>query len=252
MRPGGIRTASRRGDHGGRCQNALALSPAPLGGAPPVIPAGLPSTLLRRRPDVAAGEHALISASAAIGVAKANLYPTFSLTGSAGVASTRLTGPLGAAWLAGGGLVAPIFDGGKLRAQVEQAKGAYDEALGNYRTAVEQALADVENGLTDIGHLQETGAAYQRAADAARENLRLVQLEYDQGLIDYLSVLDAQRTWLGDELLAAQTLGQRYVSTVALVKALGGGWTTNDGARVLDGAHARGPDAGVPERPGTR
>jgi outer membrane protein TolC len=104
-----------------------------------------------------------------------------------------------------------------------------------------QALADVENGLTDIGHLQDSGMAYQRAADGARESLRLVQLQYDQGLIDYLSVLDAQRTWLSDELLAAQTLGQRYVSTVLLAKALGGGWTVDDGARVLDAARAAGP-----------
>ena len=230
----------------GEPPSALTLAPAPLAGNPPVVPAGLPSTLLRRRPDVAAGEHALVSASASIGVAEASLYPTFSLTASAGAASTSLTGPLGAAWSVGGGFLAPIFEGGKLRAQVEQAKGAYDEALGNFRTAVLQAVADVENGLTDISHLRSTGAAYQRAADAARENLRLVQLEYEQGLIDYLSVLDAQRTWLSDELLAAQTLGQRFVSTVALIKALGGGWTMDDSAGVLDGARARGPDARPP------
>jgi multidrug efflux system outer membrane protein len=228
----------------GEPPSALSLRSAPLAGNPPLVPAGLPSTLLRR-PDVVAGEHALVAASASIGVAKANLYPTFSLTASGGLASSSLTGALGWAnglWSLGGGLLAPIFEGGKLRAQVEQAKGGYDEALGNYRTAVLQALADVENGLTDVGHLQESGAAYQRAADAAREDLRLVQLEYDQGLVDYLQVLDAQRTWLGDELLAAQTLGQRYVSTVLLVKALGGGWTVDDGARVLDAARARGPE----------
>jgi len=222
----------------------LALAPAPLAGDPPSVPAGLPSELLRRRPDVVAGEQALVAASASIGAAKASLYPTFSLTASAGLASAALTGPLGwasRAWSIGGGVLAPIFDGGKLRAQVEQSKGIYDEALGNYRTAMLQALADVENGLTDIGHLRDSATAYQRAADGARENLRLVQLQYDQGLIDYLSVLDAQRTWLGDELLAAQTLGQRYVSTVLLVKALGGGWTVDDAGRVLDAARARGP-----------
>jgi NodT family efflux transporter outer membrane factor (OMF) lipoprotein len=228
----------------GQPPSALALPPRPLAGDPPRIPAGVPSTLLRRRPDVAAGEQALVAASASIGAARASLYPTFSLTGSAGVASAALTGPLGWAnrtWSVGGGLLAPIFDGGKLRAQVEQARGAYDEALGNYRAAMLQALADVENGLTDIGHLQDSGAAYRRAADAARENLRLTQLQYDQGLVDYLSVLDAQRTWLSDELLAAQTLGQRYVSTVLLIKALGGGWTVDDGARVLNAARATGP-----------
>jgi len=229
----------------GQPPSMLALPPSPLAGAPPLVPAGLPSTLLRRRPDVVAGEQAVVAASASIGAARASLYPTFSLTASAGIASDALTGPLGWAnrvWSIGGGLLAPIFDGGKLRAQVEQTKGAYDEALANYRTAMLQALADVENGLTDIGHLQDSGAAYRRAADAARENLRLTQLQYDQGLIDYLSVLDAQRTWLGDELLAAQTLGQRYVSTVLLVKALGGGWTVDDGARVLDAARATGPE----------
>lgn len=229
----------------GEPPSAVPLPPKPLAGGPPLVPGGLPSTLLRRRPDVVSGEQALVAASASIGVAKASLYPTFSLTGSAGIASASLTGALGwpnRAWSVGGGVLAPIFEGGKLRAQVEQARGAYDEALGNYRTAVLQALADVENGLTDVSHLEESGTAYQRAADAARENLRLTQLQYDQGLIDYLSVLDAQRTWLGDELLAAQTLGQRYVSTVLLVKALGGGWTVDDAARVLDAARAKGPD----------
>jgi len=228
----------------GQPPSALDLPATPLAGEPPVVPAGLPSTLLRRRPDVVAGEQAVIAASASIGVAQASLYPTFSLTASAGVASDALTGPLGwanRAWSIGGGLLAPIFDGGKLRAQVDQTRGAYDEAVGNYRTAMLQALADVENGLTDIGHLQASGEAYQRAAAGARENLRLIQVQYDQGLIDYLSVLDAQRTWLSDELLAAQTLGQRYVSTVLLVKALGGGWTSEDGVRVLDAARARGP-----------
>jgi NodT family efflux transporter outer membrane factor (OMF) lipoprotein len=228
----------------GEPPSALAVPPAPLAGDPPAVPAGLPSDLLRRRPDVAAGEQALVAASASIGIAKASLYPTFSLTASAGLASAALTGPIGwanRAWSLGGGLLAPIFDGGKLRAQVEQSRAIYDEGLGNYRTAMLQALADVENGLTDIGHLQDSGMAYQRAADGARESLRLVQLQYDQGLIDYLSVLDAQRTWLSDELLAAQTLGQRYVSTVLLAKALGGGWTVDDGARVLDAARAAGP-----------
>ena len=229
----------------GQPPSAVTLPARPLGDRPPLVPPGLPSSLLRRRPDVVAGEQALVAASASIGVAKASLFPTFSLTGSAGLATASLTGPLGWAnrsWSVGGGLLAPIFEGGKLRAQVEQARGAYDEALGNYRTAILQALADVENGLNDVGHLEETGVAYQQAATAARENLRLTQLQYDQGLIDYLSVLDAQRTWLGDELLAAQTLGQRYVSTVLLVKALGGGWTPEDGARVLDGARGRGPE----------
>jgi len=229
----------------GEPPSTLALPPAPLAGNPPLVPAGLPSSLLSRRPDVVAGEHALVAASASIGVAKASLYPTFSLTADGGFASSSLSGALSWAsgtWSFGAGLLAPIFDGGKLRAQVEQAKGGYDEALGNYRTAVLQALADVENGLTDLVHLLETGTAYQRAADAARENLRLVQLEYNQGLVDYLTVLDAQRTWLSDELLAVQTLGQRYLSTVLLIKALGGGWTVDDGARVLDAARASGPE----------
>jgi multidrug efflux system outer membrane protein len=229
----------------GEPPSAVPLPAKPLASGPPLVPGGLPSTLLRRRPDVVAGEQALVAASASIGVATASLYPTFSLTSSAGIASATLTGALGwgnRAWSVAGGVLAPIFEGGRLRAQVEQARGAYDEALGNYRTAVLQALADVENGLTDVRHLAESGTAYQRAAGAARENLRLTQLQYDQGLIDYLSVLDAQRTWLGDELLAAQTLGQRYVSTVLLVKALGGGWAADDGARVLNAARAQGPE----------
>jgi len=229
----------------GQPPSAVTLPPKPLAEAPPLVPPELPSSLLRRRPDVVAGEQALVAACASIGVAKASLYPTFSLTASAGLATASLTGPLGWAnrsWSVGGGLLAPIFEGGRLRAQVEQSRGAYDEALANYRTAILQALADVENGLTDVDHLQETGIAYQRAAAAARENLRLTQLQYDQGLIDYLSVLDAQRTWLGDELLAAQTLGQRFVSTVLLVKALGGGWTPEDSARVLEGVRAKGPE----------
>jgi len=228
----------------GQPPSALSLPPLPLGGDPPPVPAGLPSALLRRRPDVAAAEHTLASASASIGIARANLYPSFSLTGSAGLASASLTGALGWAnrsWSIAGGLLAPIFEGGVLRAQVEQARGAYDEARATYRAAILQALADVENGLTDIGALRRAGAAYERAAASAREGLRLTQLQYEQGLVDYLQVLDAQRTLLGDELQTAQTRGQRFVSTVLLFKALGGGWTPRDGARVLDRARAGGP-----------
>jgi outer membrane protein, multidrug efflux system len=223
---------------------SLLLPPSELDDAPPRIPAGLPSALLRRRPDVSSAEERLIAATAAIGVAEAELYPHFNLTGSAGLASSSLADALSwgnRLWSIGAGLVAPVIEGGRLRAEVERTNAVYDEALAAYRGAVLQALADVEVSLNDLGRQAESDAALARATAHARENLRLMQIQYDQGLVDYLQVLDAQRTLLDDELRAVQARAQRYVSTVLLIKALGGGWSPKETERLIERAPAEGP-----------
>ncbi|MBI1850685.1 MAG: efflux transporter outer membrane subunit [Planctomycetes bacterium] len=211
----------------GQPPSALSVATHPLDGEPPAIPAGLPADLLRQRPDVAEAEQNLIAANASIGVATADFYPTLRLSGSAGFESVGTDHALdweSRVWSFGPSVSLPIFEGGKLSAGLEQAKARYDEVLATYRQAVLVAFRDVEDALTDLHFRAEAGAAEQRAVDSARESLRLADLQYRQGLVGYLQVIDAERTLLTNELASVQIQSQRFVSTVLLIKALGGGW----------------------------
>jgi multidrug efflux system outer membrane protein len=212
----------------GKPPSELVIQSRRLEGDPPAIPAGVPADLLRQRPDVAEAEQNLVAANASVGVAIAQYYPDINLSAAAGLLSIDLQKVFdwqSRIWSLGATLSQPIYQGGKLDAQLEQARAHYDELTASFQSAVLNAIADVENSLTDIHMRADAFASQQRAVDYAREYLRLTQLQYRQGLISYLQVIDAERTLLTNELSAAQILNQRYGSTVLLIKALGGGWT---------------------------
>lgn len=211
----------------GRAPAEFSLDVRPLVAAPPTIPAGLPADLLRQRPDVAEAEQNLAAASAEIGVAKADFCPSIKLTGSAGFQSDDIKNILdwkNVGWSFGPSVSIPIFKGGQLRANLEKAKARYDELEATYRNSVLTAFVDVEDSLTDL-HIRANAAQSQaKAVAAAREYLRLTRIEYQSGVTDYLHVVNAEQTLLTNELSDAQILNQRVVSTVLLIKALGGGW----------------------------
>lgn len=212
----------------GRPPAEMALAPQPLSLMPPPIPAGLPADLLRNRPDVAEAEQNLAATSAQIGVAKAQFFPTVSLSGAAGFESLDVQHALdweNRFWSIGPSVSIPLFKGGLLEANLQQAKARYDESLGNYRATVLGAFRDVEDSLTDLHMRADEARAQEQAVQAAREYLRLAEVQYERGLANYLLVIDAQRTLLSNELMAVQILNQRLVSTVLLIKAMGGGWS---------------------------
>jgi len=198
-----------------------------LAADPPSVPAGLPADLLRQRPDVAEAEHNLVAANASVGVAKADYYPALNLSAAAGFLSIELQHLFdwqSRVWALGASIAQPIYEGGKIDAQYEQAKARWDELAAAFQSTILKAIADVETALTDIELRSEASASQKRAVVSAREYLRLAQLQYRQGLISYLQVIDAERTLLTNELSEAQILNQRFASTVFLMKALGGGW----------------------------
>ena len=228
-------------------QNALAVllgEPAPSFDAPvapgmagsagdpsvtlPAIPAGLPGDLLTRRPDLAAAERSLAAASARIGVAKAAFFPAITLTGAAGTASAEV-GDLFQAdsrlWSIGPSVYLPIFQGGRNRAGLARARAAYDEAAATYRQRVLVALAEVQDALSASRLLADQAAAQARAVAAARRGAELSQKRYDAGFVSYFEVVDAQRTALEVERAEARLSGQVRLTRVALIKALGGGWS---------------------------
>jgi multidrug efflux system outer membrane protein len=233
----------------GRPPSSVSLPKNPLAGEPVLVPPGLPADLLRQRPDVAGAEQTLRSTCASVGVADAAFYPAFRLTGAAGFESIGLSHALdwqNRIWSIGPSVTIPLFQGGKLRADLEQAKARYDEAEATYRSAVLGAIRDVEDSLTDLHMRADAGQALDRAVKDSREYLRLTQLQYRQGIVSYLQVIDAERSLLTNELAAAQTLNLRYTSTVLLIKAIGGGWTP----AALEAAKAVGPhdESGPPPR----
>jgi multidrug efflux system outer membrane protein len=195
---------------------------------PPLPPAGLPSSLLERRPDIRQAEQALISANAQIGIAKAAMLPTISLTGSYGRQSQALSTLMtdGATiWSAGFGLTLPIFDAGRYRARTDAAVAREHQALAGYQKAVETAFREVADALSSVQQAAAAEEDYQSRAEAARRTLRLARLRYDAGYSGYLEVLDAQRTANDAESALLRNRQLLLSATVDLMKALGGGWS---------------------------
>lgn len=193
----------------------------------PVIPPGLPATLLSRRPDVAEAEHQLIAANAQVGGATANFYPTLSLTGSAGFESvqlSRLTDWENRVWSVSPGLTLPIFQGGKLRAGLAQAKANYEAQLATYKKTVLGAYRDVEDQLSDLRLLADEARALGVTLHSAQENVRLLELQYKQGLTSSLQLITADQEMLSTELSLSSVENDRLIATVLLIKAIGGGW----------------------------
>ncbi|HRH72748.1 MAG TPA: efflux transporter outer membrane subunit, partial [Zoogloea sp.] len=194
---------------------------------PPTPPAGLPSSLLEARPDVRKAETDLIAANAKIGVAKAALFPSITLTGSFGRESRDLSdlfSPAAAVWSIGAGLTQPIFEGGRLRAQVEQVSAQQKQSLEAYRKSVQTAFREVNDALITVRQSGDSEVALGQAMQAAKRSLQLAQARYDSGYSPYLEVLTAQRTSNDATLAWVQNRQARLSSSVDLFKALGGGW----------------------------
>ena len=195
----------------------------------PAVPAGLPSELLEKRPDIRQAEQNLIAANARIGVARAQYFPTISLTGLFGWASADLSELItGSAqvWSWGGALTAPIFTGGRIQGQVKAAEAIQQEALFNYQNTIKTAFRDVEDALVDQRRTREQLAAQERQVAALREYARFAFLRYENGLTSYIEVLDAERSLFNAQLEYAQSQGVLFQSLVNLYKAMGGGWVT--------------------------
>jgi NodT family efflux transporter outer membrane factor (OMF) lipoprotein len=196
---------------------------------PPAVPLTLPSDLLERRPDVAQAERGVASTFAQIGVARAAFYPSIGLGLGGGVQSTKiaslLDGP-SAIWSIAASALEPLFTGGRNRARLDFAKANYDDSVANYRETVLTSFQQVEDALSGLNALQNASQSQERAVADADRALNLATIRYTGGLVTYLDVITAQETLLNNQRLAAQLLGQQMVTSVYLVKALGGGWDT--------------------------
>jgi outer membrane protein, multidrug efflux system len=212
----------------GQMPNAFSVAEnaTPLGAAP-AIPTGLPSELLERRPDVASAERTLAAANAEIGVAKSAFFPSIGLTGSAGYRSSELDSLFkweNRQWFFGPSLSLPIFEGGRNRANYARTLALHDEALAAYRQRLLVAFSEVETALSDVRRLADRSSVLDRAVASSRRAADLVLVRYRSGQIGYLDVTAAERTAITNERLAVQVRGQHLISSVLLVKALGGGW----------------------------
>jgi len=194
---------------------------------PPEIPTGLPSELLQRRPDLIIAEEQLHAQTARIGVAEALRYPSFTLTGSLGYESTELSDLADSdarSWNLFGNIFQPIFNAGRLKARVEVEIARTEQALLLYEQTLQQSLREVEDALVAIRTYRGEYTARTRQVKAARNAAKLSRARYDGGIVDYLEVLDIERTLFNAELAESDTLQQYLNAIVQLYKALGGGW----------------------------
>jgi multidrug efflux system outer membrane protein len=197
---------------------------------PPEVPAGLPSSLLERRPDIREAEQTLVATNAEIGVAKAQFFPQISLTGSGGGSFGRssaftslMTTQLGI-WSYGAQVSQPVFTGGALSGNLRLAKSEYQQALIAYKQAIQQAFGDVSDALIGYQKLHQVRLRQQDTVADLAESVRLSLLRYKGGTTTYLEVLDGQRSLFSAELTLASARGSEYQSLVQLYKSLGGGW----------------------------
>ena len=194
---------------------------------PPAVPIGVPSDVLERRPDIAAAERAMAAANAQVGVANAAFYPSITLGATAGLQSRNLDTVFDTpslVWSLGVSIVQPVLDGGRLRANVAFASAGYDVAVANYRRVVLVAMQEAEDGITGMAALDSATARARIAIESARRVLDLATSRYEGGVATYLEVITAQQFLLNNERLAAQLQGQWLLTSVFLIKALGGDW----------------------------
>ena len=199
----------------------------------PIVPAGLPSEILERRPDIKQAELNLIAANARIGAAKALYYPSISLTGLFGSVSnsfdTLFTGPA-ELYSYGAAVAGPIFTGGGISGQVSVAEARQQQSLLAYQRAIRTAFRDVENALIASQKSREALAAQEERVDAMRDYARLANLRYDNGYSGYLEVLDAERGLFSAELDYTQAKSDTYFALVDLYTTMGGGWVVDAAA----------------------
>jgi outer membrane protein, multidrug efflux system len=199
----------------------------PLKTDAPAVPLGLPSDLLERRPDVASAERQMAYENALVGVATAAFYPQLTISGSGGFQSTSLTNLItapNAIWSLGADVLQPIFQGGRNRANLAATRAAYDGTVANYRESVLTAFQQVEDGLSGLNALSQASGSQTAAVEDAQRALQLATNRYTGGLTNYLDVITAQSALLTNQRTAVQLLGEQMVTSVYLVKALGGGW----------------------------
>ncbi len=221
----------------GRAPSTFAIKAEKIPLVPPVVPVGLPSELLERRPDVAAAERRTAAANAQIGVATAAWFPNLTLNANAGYRSNDLTQwfTAPAQFLAlGPQLAALIFDGGARQAQINQTRAQFDAQVAIYRQTVLTALQEVENAMVQMRVFEQEEAVQRLAVQSAQQSLRLARNQYDQGLIDYLSVAVLETTALNNERTYITLVGNRFAASVRLVASLGGGWSAEDLKRLDD------------------
>jgi outer membrane protein, multidrug efflux system len=211
----------------------------------PAVPEGVPSQVLERRPDILQAEHQLIAANAQIGAARALYFPTITLTGTYGGASSDLSnlfsGPA-RVWSYGGSVTGPIFAGGAIWGQNLQAEAGQKAALFNYQAVIQNAFGDVENSLIANQKLIEQSRAQERLVRANQEYARLSRLQYNGGYVPYSTVLQADQQLFPSELSLAQTRAAVFSSLVAIYQAMGGGWV-QEADKLTTSAHANDTEA---------
>lgn len=210
--------------------STFSLPPMPLGQQIPPVPIGVPSQLLERRPDIAAAERQTDAANAQIGIAIAAYYPNVSLSGTGGFASgnpgTLIQGP-SEMWSLGASAVELLFDAGRRHAITQQSRDAYEQQVANYRQTVLSAFQDVEDNLAAIRILDQESAQQELAVAASERSLNINTSQYKGGVTTYLQVLTAQTTLLTNQRTQADIATRQFVSSVQLIRALGGGWDTS-------------------------
>ncbi|WP_321844195.1 efflux transporter outer membrane subunit [Paraburkholderia bannensis] len=228
----------------GQPASSFTIAPSPLTATPPTVPLTMPSALLERRPDIASAERKAAAANEQIGVAISAFFPTLTLSASGGFESSVFSQLLqmpSRFWTLGPSLAATVFDAGLRRAQTEAARAAYDQQVATYRQTVLAAFQDVEDNLASQRILAQEIVVQQQAVESAQHALSIVTNEYKAGTIDYQNVLSAQTTAFTAQQKLASIAGQRMVSSVGLVKALGGGWDTAQMERESGGVTAPAP-----------
>ena len=201
----------------------------------PAVPAGLPSELLANRPDIRQAEQALIAANARIGVARSLYFPTISLTGTYGVASTDLTtlfqGP-SRVWSWAVPVNVPVFTGGSIAGQVKSAEARQQQALIRYQQSIQTAFREVDDALIDHRRSREELEIQNRQVESLNSYATFARLRFDNGYTSYIEVLDAERSLFNAELARAQTKGTLFQALVSLYKAMGGGWIIEADAKT--------------------
>ncbi|MGA7925223.1 MAG: efflux transporter outer membrane subunit [Candidatus Sulfotelmatobacter sp.] len=218
----------------GQSASGLNVPVAPLQATPPPVPLGVPSDVLERRPDISTAERLMAYQNAQVGVARSAFYPHITLSGSGGWQSRDLGSLLSAPslfWSLGADALQPILEGGRNRANLAAARAAYDQSVANYRQSVLTAFQEVEDGISNLSTLSQALTTQGAAVEDARRALTIANNRYIGGVTSYLDVITAQTTLLTSERLETQLLGQQMVSSVYLVKALGGGW---DASQIRD------------------
>jgi NodT family efflux transporter outer membrane factor (OMF) lipoprotein len=214
----------------GKVPETFTLPITPLKDAPPIIPVGLPSQLLERRPDIAVAERQVAAANEQIGIAQSAFFPDLVLTATGGFSAGSIvnwfTWP-SRFWSVGPSLAETIFDAGRRRAQVESTQAGYDATVANYRQASLVALQEVEDNLSSLRILEEESAKQHEATTSAEDSLQLSLNRYKGGLVTYLEVITAQSIALTNERTEVDLLRRRMGASVQLIKALGGGWNVS-------------------------